>query len=327
MKKQAEDEAQQLLSRLKVIEEEEAERLRKKRLAEYEFQVQTEKIKKLMDQELSSKLRNKFSMAKIQMVSEPTKLTNNVIQVKSKAPLIEDYLFRTDLDQYNFDLAPAFGDLALLGITETELDQQCDDLFCDTPIKFIARKGNKIDEKVKFYIHELGITIPIAHIKGDLYLIGSDRLNIKQNTQNDNLMVRVGGGYVKFDEHMDKYHRYYQRMLVIHMIKSGESLEFVCEQIKANKKIINLNQIAEQEAQREQKFKRSVSRGSMSPIPKSPTTGGTRMRIESSGNGFGSSTPTGRGSMSLRSKANQSYNKQNRSTNSPSAQHVIKFQE
>lgn len=37
LKKQAEDEAQQLLSRLKVIEEEEAERLRKKRLAEYEF--------------------------------------------------------------------------------------------------------------------------------------------------------------------------------------------------------------------------------------------------------------------------------------------------
>ena len=60
LKKQAEDEAQQLLSRLKVIEEEEAERLRKKRLAEYEFQVQTEKIKKLMDQEIASKMKEKM---------------------------------------------------------------------------------------------------------------------------------------------------------------------------------------------------------------------------------------------------------------------------
>ena len=46
---------------MKVIEEEEAERLRKKRLAEYEFQVQTEKIRKLMDQELASKMRSKLS--------------------------------------------------------------------------------------------------------------------------------------------------------------------------------------------------------------------------------------------------------------------------
>jgi len=39
LKKLAEEEAQQLLYRLKSIEEEEAERLRKKRLAEYEFRV------------------------------------------------------------------------------------------------------------------------------------------------------------------------------------------------------------------------------------------------------------------------------------------------
>ena len=54
-----------------------------------------------------------------------------------------------------------FGDLALLGISEYELDKQCDDLFGQTPIKFQARKGNKIDEKIKFYIQELGITFPI----------------------------------------------------------------------------------------------------------------------------------------------------------------------
>lgn len=79
MKKQAEDEAQQLLSRLKVIEEEEAERLRKKRLAEYEFQVQTEKIRKLMDQEIAVKLKGRMGVvnqkggARIELISEPTK--------------------------------------------------------------------------------------------------------------------------------------------------------------------------------------------------------------------------------------------------------------
>ena len=131
---------------------------------------------------------------------------------------------------YNFEIEqPAFGDLALLGITENELDEQCDDLFGDTPIKFVPRKGNQIDEKIKFYINELLITIPIVHIKGDLFLVGSERLNFKQNTNNDSLMVRVGGGYVKFDEHIMKFARYYQRMLVVYMIKSGESLEWVIE--------------------------------------------------------------------------------------------------
>jgi len=84
------------------------------------------------------------------------------------------------------------------------LDKQCDDLFSDTPIKFKARKANKIEEKIKFYIQELEIKFPIVLIKDDLYLIGSERLTIKQNSNNDSLMVRVGGGYVKFEEHVLK---------------------------------------------------------------------------------------------------------------------------
>lgn len=106
-------------------------------------------------------------------------------------------------------------------------------------MKFKPRKGNKIDEKIRFYIQELDIKFPIVLIKDDLYLIGSERLNIKQNMHNDSLMVRVGGGYVKFEEHVLKQDRYYQRMLVVYMIKSGESLEWVVEQLIANKKITN----------------------------------------------------------------------------------------
>jgi len=121
----------------------------------------------------------------------------------------------------------------------------------------------------------LNITIPIDYIKGDLYLIGSDRLTIKQIANNDSLIVRVGGGYVKFEEHFEKYDRYYQRMLVVHMIKSGESLEWVIEMLKANKKITN--QLVDFQTQASQsRFRKTTSRSSLSPVPRSPTTGGTR---------------------------------------------------
>ena len=102
-------------------------------------------------------------------------------------------------------------DIDQLGITEEEIDQQCDDLFYDTPMKFKGRKGNPIDEKIKFYIQELELKFPIEFIKDDLYLIGTERLNIKQNTNNDSLLVRVGGGYTKFENHVLKQDRYYKR--------------------------------------------------------------------------------------------------------------------
>lgn len=56
----------------------------------------------------------------------------------------------------------------------------------------------------------------------------------------DNLMVRVGGGYEKFIEYVPKYHRYFERSLVVHMIKSGESLEGVVDAIFNGKKLRNL---------------------------------------------------------------------------------------
>ena len=113
-------------------------------------------------------------------------------------PLFEDTINFTTYEQ------PIFSELGQLGISESELDKQCDDLFSDIPMKFRPRKGNKIDEKIRFYIQELYIRFPIVMIKDDLYLIGCERLNIKQNTNNDSLMVRVGGGYVKFEEHVLK---------------------------------------------------------------------------------------------------------------------------
>jgi len=54
-------------------------------------------------------------------------------------------------------------------------------------------------------------------------------------------LLRVGGGYEKFEEYVPKNLRYHQRILVIHMIKSGESLEWVVDALINGKKIRNIN--------------------------------------------------------------------------------------
>jgi len=52
-------------------------------------------------------------------------------------------------------------ELSILGITESELDKHCIDLFYETPIRFKPTRGNNIDEKINFYIEELDIKFPI----------------------------------------------------------------------------------------------------------------------------------------------------------------------
>jgi len=39
----------------------------------------------------------------------------------------------------------AFGDMDLMGLSEEELDTQCDELFKTAPIDFVPRQGNQID--------------------------------------------------------------------------------------------------------------------------------------------------------------------------------------
>ena len=95
-----------------------------------------------------------------------------------------------------FTIAEGTTDVDLLGISEEELDQQCDELFNEAPIEFKPRKDNEIDQMIARYITENNITIPIIWIKKDLYLIGSARLSCE--LKRDSLMLRVGGGYEKF---------------------------------------------------------------------------------------------------------------------------------
>ena len=51
------------------------------------------------------------------------------------------------------------------------------------------------------------------------------------------MMVRVGGGYFKFDEYIPQNEQYYKRTLLMYMIKSKWSLEDVCEAIMNDKQI------------------------------------------------------------------------------------------
>lgn len=117
----------------------------------------------------------------------------------------------------------------LVGLSEQEVDQQCDKLFAEAPIKFVPRQSEELDLAISIIIEQHKITIPILHIKDRLYLIGSQRMTCE--IKREILMIRVGGGFEKFFEWVPKNHRYLERCLVVHMIKSGESLEWVIEQL------------------------------------------------------------------------------------------------
>lgn len=111
-------------------------------------------------------------------------------------------------------------------------------------------------------IKSLSVTIPILHIKERLYLIGHNRMTC--DLRQDNLMVRVGGGYEKFIDYVPKNHRYFERSLVVHMIKSGESLEGVVDALFNGRKLKNLikesnDQIEEPTSAERKSLKRSVS--------------------------------------------------------------------
>lgn len=67
------------------------------------------------------------------------------------------------------------GDPDLLGLTESEIDEECDTLFRDTPITFQPRPNYILDLKIKQIILDMKFTIPILAINGNLYLIGNKK--------------------------------------------------------------------------------------------------------------------------------------------------------
>ena len=60
-------------------------------------------------------------------------------------------------------------------LTDDEIARLCYDLFRNAPIVFSTGKGKEyqaVEAKIQEKIRALDITIPIVHIKSDLYLFG-----------------------------------------------------------------------------------------------------------------------------------------------------------
>lgn len=65
---------------------------------------------------------------------------------------------------------------------------------------FFAKKGNHIQELIEIQVSTYDITIPIINIKDSLYLIGTERIILE--LKNDAIVMRVGGGYKKFQDYV-----------------------------------------------------------------------------------------------------------------------------
>ena len=132
----------------------------------------------------------------------------------------------------------ADGEIDINGLSENEIELKCEELFRMKPIPFIPQKGEhyKVQKEIERMINELDVTIPIIHVKGEVYLIGSQK-QIIQYKQTNQLTVRVGGGFSKFDEYIPNNHKFIEKTLLMNMIKSKESLEWVCDALINDKRI------------------------------------------------------------------------------------------
>ena len=140
----------------------------------------------------------------------------------------------------------------LIGLTDDELNAQAVELFSETPIAFIADKTNALDLLIQECIEDCRITVPVVHIRDTTYLVGPHRMQCA--TQDGTAMIWTKGKLFRFRDYVLQNEENFQRQLVTLMIKSGESLEYVVDQIIQGKPIRNIH--AEQ-AQK-QKRKRIV---------------------------------------------------------------------
>lgn len=113
------------------------------------------------------------------------------------------------------------------GISEREITQKCDELFEDAPIKFQAREDSHIDQMLKNMIDNMRITIPIVWIKGSLYLIGINRINLE--FKGEHIIAKIGGGFEKFELYISQNHRMLERQLIMKMMQSKKSLQLIVD--------------------------------------------------------------------------------------------------
>ena len=120
-------------------------------------------------------------------------------------------------------------------LSAEEIERQCDELFGVAPIPFAPRSGDLLDERIFDLVLRYNIRIPIVYIKDSLYLIGHQRTTVL--LKSDNVVVRVGGGQDQFHQYVPINHRVFERALVLHMINSNESLEWVVDTLVQGQKV------------------------------------------------------------------------------------------
>jgi septal ring factor EnvC (AmiA/AmiB activator) len=70
-------------------------------------------------------------------------------------------------------------------------------------IKYQAVKGDKVDEKMAFYMNNFDMDVPMQRLGDGQYMFGSRKVFAK--IMNDKLVVRVGGGFMLIDEFLPTY--------------------------------------------------------------------------------------------------------------------------
>ena len=85
---------------------------------------------------------------------------------------------------------------------ELKFEQKCEEFFAEVPIKFKAKKGNRLEEQIQKIVKKHNNTIPIIPIRGQLFLIGSVRSNCEIKLPDQVLIKGVDG---KGPQKLEKY--------------------------------------------------------------------------------------------------------------------------
>jgi len=69
--------------------------------------------------------------------------------------------------------------------------------------QYVPKKGDEIDMKLAEVLNILGYELPLQYVKNGTYKFAGKLINMR--ILNGYLVIRVGGGYMKFDEWFEKY--------------------------------------------------------------------------------------------------------------------------
>ena len=64
-------------------------------------------------------------------------------------------------------------------LNDLKFEQQRDEFFREAPIKFKMRRGNRLEELISKIVNKFEITIPIIHVRSQMYLVGTVRCSLE----------------------------------------------------------------------------------------------------------------------------------------------------